>query len=82
MEYKLYSRMSGALSENDDEWHLVVDDATGDMHVRHEWSHMDPYKGKVTSEGTKELTVEEFLASNAPIAAKDALLAKRGELGL
>lgn len=82
MDHMLHSRISGSLQQNDDSWHLLVDDVTGTLSIRHEWSHMDPYKGKVTSEGTRVSSVDEFMASNAPTAAKDALQAKRDELGL
>lgn len=81
MEYSLFSRMTGALQENDDAWKLVVNEANGERHVRHEWSYMNPYKGVVTSEGTKKIEVADFLASNAPQEAKDALTAKLAELG-
>ncbi|WP_299400650.1 hypothetical protein [uncultured Roseobacter sp.] len=77
----LHKRTKGALAENEDEWTLYVDEESGSMQVTHWWHHMNPYKSTLTSEGSDKFTVDEFLKSDEPSAAKDKLrevLAERG----
>lgn len=58
--YPIHSTCKGSLGEDDDWWELLVDTETDERTVEHTWSHMNPYKGIVTSEGTEIMTVAEF----------------------
>ena len=68
----IYTKAEGALAQNEDWWVLVVDRESGKQSVEHEWSHTNGY-GPGQNSGTTTATVDEFLASDAPEAAKDRL---------
>ncbi len=68
--------------ENEDSWNLHVDDDTGKTSVVHTWSHMNPYKGKVTSEGSREWSIDGFMNSSEPQQAKDSLRKMMKEQGI
>jgi hypothetical protein len=50
----------GSLAEDEDWLFVVADTDTGDIWVEHKWHHMNPYKSKVTSEGTEKFPLEEY----------------------
>ncbi|MCO4842702.1 MAG: hypothetical protein KC439_07325 [Yoonia sp.] len=70
---EFFKRTKGSLAENEDWWNLVFDDLTGEQKVTHTWHHMDPYRSKVTGDGSKSYTIQEFLESQSPDDAKEAL---------
>jgi hypothetical protein len=67
---KFHERIKGPYREKEDWWHLIED--SGQLSVEHEWSHSSLGNLKTDSD-TKTMTVEEFLASDAPNDAKEAL---------
>jgi len=61
---KIGDRIRGALMQNKDWWHYVVED-DGKSYIEHEWSHTDPYgKGRADS-GMDRISVDAFLTGNA-----------------
>jgi hypothetical protein len=66
----------------EDWWRLHVDDATGLASVEHEWSHTDIGKLANPRNGQQTFSVDEFMQSNEPQAAKDQLQTIIAELGL
>jgi hypothetical protein len=67
-KYKIDSKTKGSLGENEDTWTLLVDAETGERTVEHWWHHMDPYKGRLISEGEKVLPLADF--QSGPLAEK------------
>jgi hypothetical protein len=74
-------RRKGSLAQNEDWWHLVVED-DGSHHVEHEWSYVDPYGKGPGSEGTKSIPTNEFLASDAGPGLKGELRAAMKTFGV
>ena len=60
--FPIHDKTKGSLGENEDTWVLLVDTETGERTVEHWWHHMNPYKGTLTSEGEKILSLAEFEA--------------------
>lgn len=70
---KFHQIIKGSLMETEDWWRLVTED-DGQIYIEHEWSHVDPYKLSLPSNsGTERFGVDEFLGSDAPESAKNAL---------
>lgn len=75
-----HKKTKGSLQEKDDWWCLIVQD-DGASYVEHEWSHIDAYGKKKPDSGTRNVSIDEFLAGEEEPAAQDALrkvLAQRG----
>jgi hypothetical protein len=53
----------GPFGEKEDWYHFVVGD-DGKQCVEHEWSYTDPYGKNPGSDGTKKISVDEFLAGD------------------
>ena len=73
--YRIHDKTKGSLGENEDTWTLLVNTETGERTVEHWWHHMDPYKGTLTSEGERILSLDKFRAGEHG-GKLDAALAK------
>jgi hypothetical protein len=71
--YKLHERIKGPMANNEDWWHLEVDDKTGEKRVVHEWSHVSISNFANQNSGEKSFTVDEFRASSEHPDAKARL---------
>jgi hypothetical protein len=78
--YQLDRRTKGPMNEKEDWWHLIVDDASGEMRVEHEWDHLQ-INGLRSNSGTKAYSVEEFMDSDQPARVKDALTKRLSAIG-
>lgn len=67
-------RIKGSLMQNEDWWHLVLED-DGSYHVEHEWSYVDPYGKSKPNSGKKTFSAEEFLAGDGSDGLKAELRA-------
>lgn len=65
--------------QNDEDWFYLVDDDNGSVCVEHVWHHMNPYKGVVTSEGSKKFSLEDFRTSKEGVRLKDKIDAALGK---
>ena len=71
--YQLKERIKGPMANDEDWWRLVVNDATGQMHVEHEWSHVSISNFAQHDSGETHFTIDEFRASTEPSDAKRTL---------
>jgi hypothetical protein len=69
----IHCRSKGTLGQTEEKWTLLIDSATGDRSVRHEWSHASPYGGGPPCSGERIVSVGAFLASDADVTVKAKL---------
>ncbi|TXH84778.1 MAG: hypothetical protein E6Q77_01930 [Rhizobium sp.] len=77
-EVEFHEKLKGSWRENEDWWYLVTED-DGSQHVRHEWSHVDVYRGGGNG-GNQTYGIDEFMSGdhNATAKAKLSELLKKG----
>lgn len=67
-----FKTSKGALGEREDWWRLLTEDS-GAQIVEHEWAHENPYKTGTSNNGTRKISIDDFLESDASEQAKIAL---------